>query len=69
MEQRCLTCTRQRMGHDTRRLLRLRRPGLRRLWTKLLRVSDTEVRQAVEAACPLGLLQKDYFRNGSGKGE
>jgi glycosyltransferase involved in cell wall biosynthesis len=64
IEQRCLKCTRQRMGHETRRLLALRSPGLRKLWTRLLRVADRETRQAVEAACPLGLLQKNYFRKG-----
>jgi glycosyltransferase involved in cell wall biosynthesis len=63
LENRCLACTRQRMGHDTRRLLALRQSAPRKFWMRLLHTTDEETRQAIESTCPLGLLQKDYFRN------
>lgn len=62
IEERCLACSRQRIADDTRALLRLGRPR----WRERLTASPDRRRQsaaaAVQAACPLALLQKELVR-------
>lgn len=56
--ERCSTCTRRRLSIDAQELLRLRRASPGRLLLQLSRQWQRRVDQAVQAACPLGLLQK-----------
>lgn len=62
IDQYCLSCTRQRMAADTTRLLSLGRSRLCRLWGRISGTFKKEVQDAVELACPLGLVQKDFFK-------
>ncbi len=61
-ESRCGACTRQRVAHDIRALISRRRP-LRRTIAKLMGRSSAG--DAVEAACPLALLQIGMADSGS----
>jgi len=54
---RCTSCTRARMARDTRALMELGRRS-RGIWGRFFGPSVVDRRSAVEATCPLALLQK-----------
>jgi glycosyltransferase involved in cell wall biosynthesis len=58
--QRCLTCTRKKVAEDTRHLLALRRAPFAP-WSVSGADRRRAVVEAVEATCPLALLEKDHL--------
>ena len=60
--ERCASCTRQRLATDTIRLYQLKPFRPRRILSKLQGRWPSAAQQAVEEACPLGLVQKAHFK-------